>query len=145
MGLPLKLNLEDADVMIGGITVNSCNTLSWNISVKTADTILRGNIVSTAHSQEQIKGSISIEQWQAGELEKELRNGKSTGSLAGLIVSIVVQDSEGRYFKSPMNRIEKGSVKWDSKVDDDYVALEFSVLDMENFEASIHGGSSSAN
>lgn len=141
--LPKKLNLEDGDLIIGATSVNvdTASSLEWSDDIKSADTVLRGKVVSTAESREQMKGKITLEHWQVGEIEKDNRNeGNLRGTLTGLILSISFEDKYGRSFKSPENRFEKGGVKWDSKAEDDKVTLEFTILDQENFEAIINAG-----
>lgn len=140
-GLPLKLNIEDGDVDVGGVNANSVTKIEWSDEMKTADTVLRDEIVSTQTSKELMKGKITLELWQIGEIEKENRTeGKLKGTLTGLILPITFSDKYGRSFSSPKNRFEKGSGNIDAKAEDDKVTLEFTILDVKNFEAKIHAG-----
>ncbi|MCP4131543.1 MAG: hypothetical protein GY754_11245 [bacterium] len=137
--IPQKLDLDQADVEIGGITVISALELKWDVSQKTADTMKNGRIISTAEADEQVKGSMTIEQWEIGFVEKQTREkGKKNGTLVGIITSINVVDKWGRFFKAPKVRITKGGVKFDSKAADDKGSLDFCILD--TYEANIHGG-----
>lgn len=139
MSEPQKLNLEYADVKLGGKDVTTADNFEWDSSIKSANTVKRGVVVSRGKSKEITKFSLKLEQWEIGELESSLREeGKKQGNLIGITTSIDIVDEEGRSFKAKKLEIQKNKMKWDSKDADDYTTLEGEILD--EYEADIHGG-----
>ncbi len=138
MGTPQKLDLDQADVEVGGILVTSAISIEWSPDYKSGDTVKGDELVSTSEAKEQIKGKLDLEQWEAGALEQQLREGPTVGTLSGIRTSINIADRWGRYVKASLVRFSKGGVKWDQKAADDKTSLAFEVVG--KFEAKIDGG-----
>lgn len=135
-----KLNLEDWDIQIGGQTVTMPISIEWDDSIKSASSTRRGKVVSTAKSEEQVKGKITMEHWEVGEIEEILRpkNQNRKGTLTGISASITGADAYGRTLNFASVTFVKGKGKIDQKAEDDKTDCDFEVEG--EYEIKLHRG-----